>query len=224
MEYERRSGPVTNGSVFENVVYIAGQIIIWRPSQIRSKGAVSGIRSLSRLLRHGQAPIFSASGSEFLGPSAVTLGLFVQGTMPVSSATIVYKNFSVVYGSDASLPNVVSGVPGGSASNPEELPANNVDEITGSIGTDVPESFFRFHWNGGAFEPVANLTRADPSSTYEFELLGRGDRRSSTLPTTSKGTYPSPISPPVTMRSNLHHGRDGSDLLHRLCRPHFGRP
>jgi hypothetical protein len=96
----------------------------------------------------------------------------VQGTMPVSSAAIVYKNFSVVYGSDASLPNVVSGVLGGSASNPEELPANNVDEITVSIGTDVPESFFRFHWNGGAFESVANLTGADPSSTYEFELLG----------------------------------------------------
>lgn len=41
---------------------------------------------------------------------------------------------------------------------------------------------------------MANLTGADPSSTYEFELLGGlGDPRSSTPLTTSKGTYPSPI-------------------------------
>jgi hypothetical protein len=168
-------GPTTQGSVFENGVYIGGQnynlssevntILIQRVGDtIFESIAPSGSNNFTQ--------IYSASGAIFLGPTNLDLGLFVQGANPVSNASVVYHNLSIVYGADPSLPSVVSGVTGGTASDPAALPGQSVGEITGSIGPAAPQDFFKFHWNGGAFNSVANLVGADPSSTYDFELLG----------------------------------------------------
>ena len=173
--YNELTGPTTEGSVFENGVYIGGQNF-----------SLSSETNILRYQRVGDtvfeliAPagsssftqLYSASGAIFLGPTSLNLGLAVQGTEPVTNASVTYSNFSVVYGADPSLPSVVSGVTGGTASDPAALPGQSVDEITGAIGPAAPQDFFRFHWNGGAFNSVANLVGADPSSTYAFELLG----------------------------------------------------
>ncbi len=183
-------GPTTQGSVFENGVYIGGQnynlsseantILIQRVGDtIFELIAPSGSSNFTQ--------IYSASGAIFLGPTNLDLGLFVQGTNSVSNASVVYRNLSVVYGAGPSLPSIVSGVTGGTASDPAALPGQSVDEITGAIGPAAPQDFFRFHWNGGAFNSVADLVGADPSSTYDFELLGGpGGRPFLTPPTISK--------------------------------------
>ena len=173
--YNELTGPTTEGSVFENGVYIGGQNF-----SLSSETNILRYQRVGDTVFESIAPagsssftqLYSASGAIFLGPTSLNLGLAVQGTEPVTNASVTYSNFSVVYGADPSLPSVVSGVTGGTASDPAALPGQSVDEITGAIGPAAPQDFFRFHWNGGAFNSVANLVGADPSSTYAFELLG----------------------------------------------------
>jgi hypothetical protein len=74
--------------------------------------------------------------------------------------------------SDPALPGVLYGLQGGSAANPVSLSGGPTSEIVGDIGGAVPDSFYRFYWNGGAFDATTSLVGADASSSFAFELLG----------------------------------------------------
>ncbi len=172
------NGPVTQGAIFENGVFIAGQNFNLSSEVNTLKQQRVGdtiFESVAPLGSTDFTPLFSATSPNFLGPTGVNLGLFVQGTVPVPAATIVYKSISVTYGDDPSLPTTISNAVGGTADHPAALSGSSIQEITGDIGGPTPADFFRFHWNGGSFGSVASLVGADPGSTFKFKLLGGVD-------------------------------------------------
>jgi hypothetical protein len=175
------TGPVTEGSVTENGVYIGGQNY-----PLSSENNTIEIKRVGDAIFESIAPtgtnnftqLYSAAGDIFDGSTGLALGYFVQGATPTPSGAITYSDFSVDYGG---APTVTS-VPGGPVSDPTEVSGHSIDEISGDIGGPVPESYFRFHWNGGAFNAVASLNGENPSSSFLFQLLG-GESAQSTLNT-----------------------------------------
>jgi hypothetical protein len=173
------TGPVTEGSVFENGVYIGSQNYPLSSEINTIKIERVGNTMFEFIAPDGTnsfTPLFSAAGDIFNGATSLTLGYFVQGTTSTPSGSITYSDFSVNYG----VAPKITAIPGGSQSDPTDVPNHSIDEITGDIGGPVPESYFRFHWDGGAFNAVASLNGESPASSFLFQLLG-GATAQSTL-------------------------------------------
>jgi hypothetical protein len=112
------------------------------------------------------------AGSSVSGPAG--FDLFGFGNPGVSAPeTTTYRNLYVTQSAGGSL----TGLMGGTASNPIILPATTTSSITGNIGgVNQPTSdFYSFYWNGGNFSASVGVPQAagllNPPS-YSFELCG----------------------------------------------------
>jgi len=169
------SGSSVAGAVFISGVYVAG------PAQNLSSTVVNIlvqrvgetiIESIAPAGSSNYSVIYSASGPEFLGTTHMNMDLFYSGTVPETNPTIKYSNVSIAYGNDPSVPQSVTGLTGGTPSNPVPLPSGPIGSVTGPIGGTNSQDFFAFYWSGGLFYVVGEVDGTSaPAGTYGLELL-----------------------------------------------------
>ena len=71
-------------------------------------------------------------------------------------------------------PQTLTGASGGNRAAPATLPTGPIGSISGNISGGGPEQqYYGFHWNGGEFEAVGQVTGADPRSLFEFEVFNK---------------------------------------------------
>lgn len=70
-------------------------------------------------------------------------------------------------------PQVLSGLQGGTPSNPTLLPSGTVASISGSISGPNPSTdYYTFNWGGGDFEATAGILNAPSAATFQYVLTG----------------------------------------------------
>lgn len=89
-------------------------------------------------------------------------------------SSVTYSDFEFT----AYSPAAVSGVSGGTASNPTVLPSSAVSSVSGPIGGDgLDSSYFTFYWAGGYFSAnvgVPDAADLHPAASYQFDLCSGG--------------------------------------------------
>jgi hypothetical protein len=114
--------------------------------------------------------LITLAGSSVSGPAGLDLFGFGNPGVPAPTTT-TYKNLYVTQSAGGSI----SGLTGGTASNPIVLPATTTKSITGDIGgpNEPTSDFYSFYWNGGNFSASVGVPQAagllNPPS-YSFEL------------------------------------------------------
>ena len=113
-----------------------------------------------------QTQIFNLVGPSVVGPDGLSVSAFGA---PGSTFSGTFTNFNVTTFAAAAI----TGVDGGTASNPVALPARTISSVAGSVGP--APAFFSFFWQGGSFQaqvdvPFPNQLLAGQS--VEFELCG----------------------------------------------------
>jgi hypothetical protein len=113
-----------------------------------------------------QTQIFSVASTTFVGPENLAVSAFGG---PGSTFSGTFTNLTVT----TFAPTAVTGVNGGTASQPVALPANTICSVTGNVGS--APAFFSFYWQGGTFQAQVGVpfpTQVLPSEAVEFELCG----------------------------------------------------
>lgn len=85
-------------------------------------------------------------------------------------STYTFGTFTTAQGT-AAVPVTVT-LAGGTLAAPTALPTNYgyVGQLNGQIGGAPDVSFYKFYWNGGAFEASTSITGAPPGALYQLEL------------------------------------------------------
>jgi hypothetical protein len=117
----------------------------------------------SDLLQH----LFTLTRTTVLEPAVFTTASF--GTVGVNAtSTTTYTNFVV----QTFAPASITGVSGGTAANPEQLPSRTIGSVSGDIGA---QAAFSFYWQGaGNFAASVGVPNADAieglAPSYLFDL------------------------------------------------------
>jgi hypothetical protein len=113
-----------------------------------------------------QTQIFNLVGPGVVGPNTLSVSAFGG---PGSTFSGTFTNFNVTTFAAAA----VTGVDGGTASNPVALPARTIGSVTGNVGP--APAFFSFYWQGGSFQAQVGVPfpgQVLPGQAVEFELCG----------------------------------------------------
>jgi hypothetical protein len=113
-----------------------------------------------------QTQIFNLAGPSVVGPDSLSVSAFGGPGQTFSGA---FTNFTVT----TFAATAVTGLDGGTASNPLALPARTIGSVTGNVGPSP--AFFSFYWQGGSFQAHVGVPFPDqvlPGQAVEFELCG----------------------------------------------------
>jgi PEP-CTERM motif len=153
-------GPPSGAQVVINGPSVSPQIVTEQLS--RMGNTLTG----SVTVNGQQTQIFNLVGPSVVGPESLAVSAF-GGPGPTFSGT--FTNFTVT----TYAPTAVTGVNGGTSSNPVGLPARTIGSVTGTVGP--APAFFSFYWQGGYFQAQVGVPFPDqvlPNEAVEFELCG----------------------------------------------------
>jgi hypothetical protein len=153
-------GPPSGGQVVINGPSASPQVVTEQLS--RMGNTLTGSVTIGAT----QTQIFSLVGPSVVGPDILSVSAF-GAPGPTFSAT--FTNFNVT----TYAPTAVSGVNGGTASNPVALPTKTIGSVTGNVGP--APAFFSFYWQGGFFQAQVGVPFPDQVPTGQaitFELCG----------------------------------------------------
>lgn len=91
----------------------------------------------------------------------------------LSFSEVTFGNF--VTAAEDQFTRTLVDFEGGTLENPQELPVTGrIGSISGSIGGVGDQDFYEIFWEGGFFAANVNLTGADPTNSFHFQLYDDG--------------------------------------------------